>query len=76
MIKNVIKNDNYEINIKDNFLHLINYINVLSISGSKIIIEIKDNNLIIFGNNLMISALDEYELIVRGIIKGIEFKNE
>lgn len=73
MIKNIIKDDNYEIHIKENNIHLINYINIIDISSSKISISIKNKILIIKGNNLIISALDEYEMIIKGNIKGIEF---
>ena len=76
MIKKIIKDDNYEIIIKNYFIHLINYISIDNISSYKIIIHIKNKKLIINGNDLIISALDEYELIIKGNIKEIEFINE
>ena len=76
MIKKIIKDDNYEIIIKNCFIHLINYISIDNISSYKIIVHIKNKKLIINGNDLIISALDEYELIIKGNIKGIEFINE
>ena len=76
MIKDIIKNDNYEINIKDNLLHIKNYINIIDISTNRISILIKSNKLIINGSSLMISKLDEYELLIKGNIKDISFINE
>lgn len=76
MIKKIIKDDNYEIIIKNCFIHLINYISIDNISSYNIIIHIKNKKLIINGNDLIISALDECELIIKGNIKGIEFINE
>ena len=76
MIKNIIDNKNYEMIIKDNFIHLINYINIIDISSNRISILLNINTIIISGSCLMISALDEFEMIIKGNIKGIEFKNE
>ena len=76
MIKDIIKNNNYEINIKDNFLHIKNYINIIDISTSRISILVKNNKLIINGSSLMISKLDEYELLIKGTIRDISFIHE
>lgn len=72
MIKRII-NDNYEININSCFMHVKNYENIVEIYQSKIIIILKDKKLIINGSNLIICALDEYEILIKGNIKGIEF---
>ena len=76
MIKNILNNKNYEINLKDNYLHLINYINVVDISLNKIRILLYNKTLVVNGNNLLISALDENELLIKGNIKGLEIINE
>ena len=76
MIKDIIKNDDYEINIKANYLHIKNYINIIDISTSRISILVKNNKLIINGSSLMISKLDEYELLIKGTIRDISFIHE
>lgn len=76
MIKNIIKNDNYEINIKNNYLHIKNYISVVDISSNRISILIKNNKIVINGSSLIISCLDEYELLIKGYIRSIEFISE
>lgn len=76
MIKNIIKNNDYEINIRNNFLHIKNYINVIDISSNRISILIKNNKLIVNGSSLIISCLDEYELLIKGYIRSIEFISE
>ena len=76
MIKNILNNKYYEINIKENSLHLINYINVIDIMSNKIDILLNNKTLIVNGSNLIICALDENELLIKGNIKGIEFINE
>ena len=76
MIKNIIKNDNYEINIKNNYLHIKNYISVVDISSNRISVLIKNNKIVINGSSLIIGCLDEYELLIKGYIRSIEFISE
>ena len=75
MIKNIIKNNDYEILIKNSFIHIKNYINIVDISNTKISILLNQNKLIINGSSLLITALDQYELIIKGNIKGIELND-
>ena len=76
MIKNIINNRKYEIIIKDNYIHLINYVNIIDICSNRIKILLNNSTVVINGSCLMISALDEFDMIIKGNIKGIEFINE
>lgn len=71
MIKNC-----YEIIIKPCFIHIKYYKKIIDIDSNKIIINTCDNSINITGTNLIISAMDEYEIVIKGIIKSIEFINE
>ena len=73
MIKDIINNKIYEIDIKDGFIHIKNYINIIDISQNRIEILLKDKTIIIIGTSLMIRCMDEFELVIQGNIKGIEF---
>ena len=64
-------NKDIEIYIKDNLIHIKNYNKVIDISNNKI--ELKD--VVINGTNLIISKLDEYELCIKGKLKGIIFSD-
>ncbi|MBR4178706.1 MAG: YabP/YqfC family sporulation protein [Bacilli bacterium] len=76
MIKNILNNKCFEIDLKENCLHLINYINVIDISPNKMHILLNNRSLVVNGSNLIICALDENELLIKGNIKGIEFIDE
>ena len=67
-------NKEYEIDIKDKYIHIKNYININNISDSRIEVSLKNNNLIINGSSLIIKCMDEYEMIIIGTIKGLELK--
>lgn len=76
MIKDILNSKCFEINLKENCLHLINYINIIDISSKRIKILLNSEYLIVDGNDLIISALDESELLIKGNIIGIKFINE
>jgi hypothetical protein len=68
--------NNYEIIISKYGMHIINYTKILDISGIMIVIKFFDKSIKISGSSLIIKKLDENELIIDGIIKGIEFISE
>lgn len=64
-------NKSLEIYIKDNFVHVKNYNNIINITNN----HIQLNNVVISGFELIICKLDEYELTIKGKIKGITFND-
>ena len=73
MIKKIINDNRYEINIKENFIHLKNYKNIIDIYPNRISILLNNCKFVINGSNLIITGLDEYEIVIKGNIKGIDF---
>lgn len=76
MIKNIIKNTNYEIRINTNYVHIINYIKIEDISFNNIKIYLNNKKINIKGEKLIITRLDENEMLIKGIFKGIDFIDE
>ncbi len=66
----------YEIIITSDYLYIKNYLKVNSVKKEKTIIELSGVFLLIEGNNLIITKMDKYDLIIKGNIKGISFTNE
>lgn len=75
-ILNKIKNNNYELYIKENYIHIINYKEVIDLKDKEIYIKLNNINIKIKGNNLIINSLDEEELLIKGNIKEINFISE
>lgn len=71
-----MKTNNYEINIFKDLVHIKRYIKVEDITNKFILITLNDKKVKINGNNLIINKLDEFELTIIGIIKGIELLDE
>ncbi len=76
MIKNIIKNLNYEIIINTKYIHIINYIKIEDISFNNIKIHLNNIKINIKGEKLIITKLDENEILIKGIFKGIDFIDE
>ena len=66
----------YEITINDKYLYIKNYSKVINTSFREIIITLNNKTIIINGNDLIISKMDKYDLLIKGNIKGIVFKDE
>lgn len=69
-IKNKVINNYLNISIsleKDNKVLITNYNKINSISNEEIIID----NILINGNNLIIETLDDYEIIIKGLLKEV-----
>ena len=63
----------YKIIIKDNYINIMNYKKSIDIDHNRIEIFLDKARVIISGNNLLVTGIDEYEMVIKGIIKGIDF---
>ena len=68
--------DDYEIIINKNNTYIRNYKQIISISSCNILIKMLKVIICIKGNDLIISKMDKYDLLIKGIVKEIEIKDE
>lgn len=61
----------YKIIIKDNYLDLVNYDEIIDFSIGKISVKIQDKIITVEGKNLTISKMVENEVLITGIIFNI-----
>jgi sporulation protein YqfC len=62
--------------MSESLIHITNYKNIVDIGSNRILILLNNKELIINGCNLYISALDKYEILIKGNIKGLEFNEK
>ena len=74
MLREYIYDDKFQIWIINNNINILNYIEIISFSDTKVIIKCPSNTLCINGNNLIISKLLKDELLIKGKIINIEFR--
>ncbi len=76
MLKNLIsyvKDDDYLIGIYKNFIYIYNYNKIISINKDKITIIVKDKTLKILGESLYMKKMENKELVIEGVFKGIDY---
>jgi sporulation protein YqfC len=73
-IKNYILEKNMQIIYKKNMIDIVNYISIDHFEEEKIIINCKENKVIIKGENLRIKKLLNNEVLIMGQIKNIELR--
>ena len=74
MLREYVYDDKFQIWIINNTINILNYIEIISFSDTKVIIKCPNNTLCINGNNLIISKLLKDELLIKGKITNIEFR--
>ena len=62
----------YAITIKNNTIHIENYIEIEDFTNTRVIIKYEKGKTIIIGNNLVLSKMLKDELLITGKIKTIE----
>ena len=73
-IENFLYDQDYFIDLFQNCLHIYYYEELISLSDTKIELKLKEFNLIIEGENLTISNMDQHELLIKGKINEMRFK--
>lgn len=68
-------NDFFFALFKDN-IYVYNYHDILLLTEKKIILMLKDFNLHIKGDNLIVKKLDKKEILIEGIINEVKKENE
>lgn len=62
----------HKIIIKDNTINIINYEEIKDFSSNKIVVKTKKNITTIIGKDLVVSKMQDNEVLITGLIKTIE----
>lgn len=73
-LREFIDSNNIEVHIYKNRVYIVNYISILSFNSNKIIIKYKDGIITINGEDLIISKLEKYEIMICGTILGVVYE--
>ena len=71
-IKSFLYDKDYFINIFDNYIHVFNYLDLNNFSDEQISLKMENFNLLIKGKNLSIVKMAQKEILIEGILKGID----
>lgn len=73
-IRSYIFENDTKILILNNKINITNYTDIGHFDSEKIIVKLKDKNIIIKGSNLVVSKLVNDEVLITGIFNNIEFR--
>lgn len=68
---NFLYDKEYFISLYDNYIHIFNYKELISLTNNLIILKLEKFNLSIKGENLFIIRMLPNELLIKGIIKNV-----
>ena len=68
---NFLYDKEYFLNIYDNFIHIFNYQELISLNNNRIVLKFKDFKIDIKGTDLYIIKMNNNELLIKGQFKNI-----
>ena len=71
-IRDYIRDDEFRLTIFKVRLHIINYLEILTLSNKHISIDTGDNLIVIKGENLILNKLLDNEILITGKIYTVE----
>lgn len=71
-IREYIKDDEFRLTIFKNQLHIINYMEILTLSNKQVSIDTGYNLIVIHGENLILNKLLDNEILITGKIYTVE----
>ena len=73
-IRSYILESDTKITIVNNKLNITNYIDIGHFDTNKIIVKLKNKNIIVKGSDLVVSKLLDNEILIIGVFNNIEFR--
>ena len=73
-ISNYIREDNFQLIYLKNMVNVINYEEIREFTDTLIVIKDKNNLYKITGKNLVVSKMQDNEILITGVINNIEFR--
>lgn len=73
-LRNYVLETDFKITILKNKIDVLNYISIEHFDSNKIMIKYSEGILVINGTSLVVSKLLTDEVLITGVIKGIELR--
>ena len=73
---NFLYDKNYFINIYDDYIHVFNFQELISLSDKKIILSLEKFKVEITGSNIIIKKMSKNEILIKDLINKVGFLYE
>ena len=71
-LERYLMDTDFKVIIKDNYLNIINYKEIVDFSSNQIIIKTNNKIIKIIGDNLIVSKMQDNEVLITGNINKVE----
>ena len=75
-LRNFLDSVDFHIDIYSKFIHITNYLKILTLGSNKIIIKARDCKITLEGRDFSLNKLEDKELLIVGILDNLEIKYE
>lgn len=72
-LKNYLYDQNYVVNIYDDYLYVFNYAELLKLNDTNVKIKFKDFEIDVLGANFLIHKMTNKEMLIKGSIDNVRF---
>lgn len=76
IFKNYLQKEDYYIIIYSNFIYIYNYLDIIKFTDTYISLKLKELKINIYGKDLLITKLEQKEIMIKGYIEKLEKKYE
>lgn len=73
-LQNFLLDQDYYIDIYNNCIHVYYYISLITLESKNVTLKLKEFILKITGEDLTVSMMDSHEILIKGLIKNMEFQ--
>lgn len=63
----------YKVTIEKDRVHIINYVEIVDFSSTRVIVKYRDGVTVLEGLNLVVSKMMDDELVIEGKLKSIQY---
>ncbi len=63
---------NYKITLSKKWVHIINYLEIVSLNDTRIVVRHDGGNSVISGRNLIVARMQDEEILIEGDIQSVE----
>lgn len=64
----------YKVTIMEKGIHIINYLEIVDFSSTKVVVKYKDGITTLLGSDLVVSKMLDDELLITGKLCSVEYK--
>jgi len=72
-LKNYLYDENYVVNIYNNYFYLFNYLELIKLTDTNIKIKFEKFNIDITGENFMVYKMTNKEMLIKGNVDNVRF---